>query len=1225
MKRKIEIKVLLVSCIATMLIMCLSNTAFAESTEIQYGGSISYQGSTVGNFHVDGKRAFCMDHAKISPSSGTQAETSIYSNENVIKCLYYGWEGAEVWSGFNGNSNYGIVATSLALDHYINGSNKTVARDFISFIDSAPKPEAFLDFSEKHLKATIQGDKQVTGQVKITGTTGISLKFSIPDDVAVICDNNNWSQTGGSIELRNGDVVHFEAPINKTGNWTSERISNSYIYNAILYKTASSSLQRLARLGEKDPGTYTNISIEFESTGSLEIYKKDSQTKKTISNTIFDVKDSSGTVVGQIKTDSNGRGTLRNLVAGTYTLVETKVNDDYILNSNPIQIEIKAGVTTTKEITNNKKQGGIKVIKVDKDNHKVTLGNVGFKLYSEEFNSYLKQNNNYYEKTSEDNATIFFTDVNGEITINNLRYGSYRLKEVSTNEWYSLSEDTYFTIDKTEILNLTVENKLKSGAIKVIKVDKDNKEVKLKNVKFDVYVDRNKNGIAERNEYVDTLITDKNGEATTQKYTIRDYGHLILIETETNEGYVLDETPKTVELKENQITTITFENEVKKGKGKIIKTDEYDNTKAIEGALFEVYEDVNNNGKIEKSIDKLVDRLTTGKDGTATSKDLRIDRNYLYIEIKTPNEYILDSTVRAFKLEYNKTTNHNIVNRPKTIQIEVIKIDSEDKTIRVPDVEFTIYEDTNKNGKIDKDDKIIDKITTDNNGKAISKSANNKDKSKVLRIGVKYILKETKHNIAYNEENIEKILDFTKYLKNGEYREGLKEILSIKNKPITTKVNPYKEDRDTHKPLAGAEFDIYEDTNKNGKLDEEDKVVFHTITKENGYSEELTFRYGTYFVKETKAPEGYTLDHIISTFKVVSQNQEIQINFVDKVIENNINIIKKANNDSIKYGIKKDEGVPDTYFALYKIDEEGNIIDFAKDKFDKYIGEKIVIDSKEYYTVKTDETGSVQVTVPYGKYLFKEIKTHDLFLNDSKDNIIDVSDDGKQVILEFYNTAVNLELDISKTGINQAQPNDIIRYDFPNLINKSNVALENFTWWDHLPSKYTKITKLYTGTWNEDLTFKVYYKTNKQDYTQYGLEYSTLVNNCIDFECLGLDDEDEEYITDFKVVFDKVKSGFTYIEAPFIFTKVDSDIKASDEWTNKTRLTGQYTDMNGNVTELEDNDEHTTVTYEKELKITTLPRTGNDLDRTTIVIRSSTFAFLIVNVVVMLKYKNKNK
>lgn len=614
MKRKIKIKVLLISCIATLLTACFCNTAFAESTTIQYDGSISYQGSTVGNFHVDGRRAFCMDHEKTSPSNGTTAETSIYTDENVIKCLYYGWEGAEVWSGFNGNSNYGIVATTLALDHYVNGSNKTVARDFIAFIDSAPKPEESLNFSENNLKVTIQCDKQVTNQIKITGTTGISLKFSIPNDITIICDNNNWSQTGGTVELRDGDTIHFEAPITKTGNWTSEQIPNSYVYNAILSKTSNESLQRVVRLGKKDPGTYTNISIKFEDTGAVEIQKKDSQTGAVIPNTAFDVKNSFGEVVGQINTDSNGKGSLSKLVAGTYTLVETKANNDYVLDSNPIQVNITAGTTTTKEITNNKKRGGIKVLKVDKDNHKVTLGNVGFKLYSEEFKAYLKQNNNSYERVSEENATIFYTNVNGEVTINNLRYGNYKLKEVETNDWYSLAGDTSFTIDKTEILNLTIENELKSGSIKVIKVDKDNNEVKLKDVKFDVYVDRNINGVAERNEYVDTLITDENGEATTSKYTIRDYGHLILVETETQEGYVLDNTPKTVVLKENQITTIIFENEAKKGKGKIIKTDEYDNTKVIAGAEFDIYEDTNGNDKLDEE-DKVIFHTVTKEDG----------------------------------------------------------------------------------------------------------------------------------------------------------------------------------------------------------------------------------------------------------------------------------------------------------------------------------------------------------------------------------------------------------------------------------------------------------------------------------------------------------------------------------------------------------------------------------------------------------------------------------
>ena len=147
------------SCIATLITICLSNTVFAESTTIQYNGKITYGALTVGSFHVDGIRAFCMDHDKTSPSNGTSAKTSIYSDPNVVKCLYYGQEGVKVWSGFNENSNYGIVATTLALDHYVNGSNKTVAKNFIAFLDSVSVPEDSLDFTTKELNAKIQDGK----------------------------------------------------------------------------------------------------------------------------------------------------------------------------------------------------------------------------------------------------------------------------------------------------------------------------------------------------------------------------------------------------------------------------------------------------------------------------------------------------------------------------------------------------------------------------------------------------------------------------------------------------------------------------------------------------------------------------------------------------------------------------------------------------------------------------------------------------------------------------------------------------------------------------------------------------------------------------------------------------------------------------------------------------------------------------------------------------------
>ena len=66
---------------------------------------------------------------------------------------------------------------------------------------------------------------------------------------------------------------------------------------------------------------------------------------------------------------------------------------------------------------------------------------------------------------------------------------------------------------------------------------------------------------------------------------------------------------------------------------------------------------------------------------------------------------------------------------------------------------------------------------------------------------------------------------------------------------------------------------------------------------------------------------------------------------------------------------------------------------------------------------------------------------------------------------------------------------------------------------------------------------------------------------------------------------------------------VDEDIQEDDEWTNKTRLTGNYTDINGNLTELVDEDEHTAITYKEKLKITILPRTGTDISTNTIVIR----------------------
>lgn len=112
----------------------------------------------------------------------------------------------------------------------------------------------------------------------------------------------------------------------------------------------------------------------------------------------------------------------------------------------------------------------------------------------------------------------YYTDENGEITVNNLRTGSYKWIEKKTNKWYNLANDTEVKVEWNKTKEATVKNELKKGKIKVIKVDAENNEVKLQGVKFNV--------LDENNNVLETIVTDENGEATTLEYAVRDFKNL---------------------------------------------------------------------------------------------------------------------------------------------------------------------------------------------------------------------------------------------------------------------------------------------------------------------------------------------------------------------------------------------------------------------------------------------------------------------------------------------------------------------------------------------------------------------------------------------------------------------------------------------------------------------------------------------------------------------------
>ena len=125
-----------------------------------------------------------------------------------------------------------------------------------------------------------------------------------------------------------------------------------------------------------------------------------------------------------------------------------------------------------------------------------------------------------------DKNTIYFlrsfytTNVDGEIKIDNLRIGDYKLIEKNTGKWYNLADDTEVKIEWNKLKETTIENELQKGQVKVIKIDKDNHEVKLKGVKFDI--------LDEKGNILETITTNEKGEAYTSRYAIRDYSKLTI-------------------------------------------------------------------------------------------------------------------------------------------------------------------------------------------------------------------------------------------------------------------------------------------------------------------------------------------------------------------------------------------------------------------------------------------------------------------------------------------------------------------------------------------------------------------------------------------------------------------------------------------------------------------------------------------------------------------------
>lgn len=539
------------------------------------------------------------------------------------------------------------------------------------------------------------------------------------------------------------------------------------------------------------------------------------------------------------KTGADGHGVSGLLAYGEYTVYETYTPSDEIETVEPFYIKIDRNSSgVIKEYIENDApfESYLKMVKIDKNTgKKVTFSNATFKLYR------LNENNEWEKvkcKTGLFNTDKWKTDKTGlAVTEDKLKAGTYKIDEIELPTGFlQLEDELTFKINRSNktlefdedydaYITITVENEQPTGTLKLDKsvairqdVDislidiSDLSKIKFKLTAKEKIIDyADGSTIYEKGQEVGTYNLTKEGKLEVKKLPMGKYE---LEEIETLDGLILDNTKHEIVFKQEDTKTKVYTNEEKfVNDTTIVEFSKTDITgdKELKGATLTV---TDNNGNV-------IDRWVSGE--------------------------------KTHKIEGLKAGE-------KCTLKEEIQVDS---YVKATDINFTI-ENTNEGQKITMIDKIVDVtktdmvngeevegaklVVTDKEGNEIDKWTSTKEPHHVVGLeeGKTYVLTET--TCPYGYEIAESITFTVTTDKETQ-------LIEMKDMPILKSVQVEKIDKDTGEHIKSNKFTfgIFED-------EECTKLIKEACANEfEGTALFENLRYGTFYIKELKAPLGYKL------------------------------------------------------------------------------------------------------------------------------------------------------------------------------------------------------------------------------------------------------------------------------------------------------------------------------------------------------------------------------
>lgn len=871
--------------------------------------------------------AYCMQHSKQSPPSGTTYKNMVELDEGgddryLRKAMFYGY-GGPGWGGtFNGYNiksimeKYGCSSETRAMQHYLvdylydgesgfGGSLSTTAKNMLKEIKAAlsKMPDPTTMELTPGLSASANGNQSPTFTWKANAAFVITIHLE--NGVSLV--NETTGKTGtGNVSVKGGEKFHLEATTQNIGSLKGKyAITSNYPLNfhAMLLKLANSQ--------DIGFGYYTdtlelNLEVDWPDEATVKIIKKDKGSNALLAGAVYGIyADEACTKLIKKMPATNAKGESEVKITKTQDTVylrEISGPSGYVLDTKAYGVKLVVGQTASKNLTDKEQKGALTI---------------------------------------------------------------YKEGEVLTGAAVTENGVT-FTYEKRKL----------KGAVYSVYAGAD---IKAADGTL-IY----KKGVLVK----DNLVTGDDGSVTLKDLYLGTY---TVTETKAPDNYVCKGESKTIELVyagqtvEVQTGSATFLNERQKAAVRVEKQDE-ETKNPLSGGIYGLYaaEDIKVDGKTVVPKGTLIEKATTGADGKASYKaELPINYSYSIREIQAPELYLRnseDTYTFTFKFTNDKEEkvnfSHTFTNKRVNATIDLVKEDSKTGNSAQGDAVFegAIYglyarEDINhpdgRSGVLYKKDEQVATLTTDNAGKAsVSNLYLGKYYLKEITPPVGYLLDEEEHDVNCNYE--------------GDQVETVKRNTVSKEDVIKQPFQLIKaadNDKTDADLLKGAGFSAYlissltvkddgsyDFTNATPTVLTEDGKT-EMFTDERGYACSIPIPYGRYIVRETTTPHNFMpVDDFIVTVTENSSTPQVWRVLLDDEFKAKLKIVKQ--DDETKQPVL----LANTEFKVYDLD--------AKKYVEQVTTYPNTVVHKSYFT---DENGYLILpeSLKCGNYRIEEVRAPD--------------------------------------------------------------------------------------------------------------------------------------------------------------------------------------------------------------------------------------------------------